>query len=161
VRNATWDEIDTEAALWTIPAERMKMKKEHRVPLSSNALKLLASLPREGRLLFPGTRHDLALSDMTLTAAIRRMDLAESKENGTGWKDPVIGRTVTAHGFRSTFRDWTAEAANFPREVCEHALAHSLPDKVEASYRRTDLVDKRVALMQSWADFCNSTPSAP
>lgn len=161
VRNATWDEIDTEAALWTIPAERMKMKKEHRVPLSSNALKLLASLPREGLLLFPGTRDDLALSDMTLTAAIRRMDLAEIKEKGTGWKDPVIGRTVTAHGFRSTFRDWTAEATNFPREICEHALAHSLPDKVEASYRRTDLVDKRVALMQSWADFCNSTPSAP
>ena len=161
VRNATWDEIDTEAALWTIPAERMKMKKEHRVPLSSNALKLLASLPREGLLLFPGTRDDLALSDMTLTAAIRRMDVVNRREGGTGWKDPVIGRTITAHGFRSTFRDWTAEETNFPREVCEHALAHSLPDKVEASYRRTDLLDKRVKLMQQWADCCTGNSAPP
>ena len=88
VRNATWDEIDTEAALWTIPAERMKMKKEHRVPLSSNALKLLASLPREGLLLFPGTRDDLALSDMTLTAAIRRMDLADTKAKAQAGRIP-------------------------------------------------------------------------
>lgn len=156
VRNAAWDEIDTAGALWTVPGERMKMGKEHRVPLSSAALKLLESLPREGTLLFPGSGKEQALSDMTLTAVIRRMHLTATKAGRTGWKDPVLDRTVTAHGFRSTFRDWTAEATSFPREICEHALAHSLPDRVEASYRRTDLLDKRVALMQSWADCCSS-----
>ncbi len=140
VRGATWSEIDFAAKLWTIPPERMKSGKEHRVPLSTAALALLQSLTVDGEIVFPGARSKSYLSDMTLSAVLRRMDRGD----------------ITVHGFRSTFRDWCSEAPgnSFPREVCEHALAHSLPDKVEAAYRRGDLLDKRAVLMQEWADFC-------
>ncbi len=140
VRGATWGEIDLEAQLWTIPAKRMKAGKEHRVPLSTRSVALLTSLARSGDIVFPGRGKDAHLSDMSLTAVLRRMGRAD----------------ITVHGFRSTFRDWCAEAAGnaFSREVCEHALAHSLPDKVEAAYRRSDLIEKRVMLMQAWADYC-------
>ena len=146
VRGATWAEIDMEARLWTIPAERMKAGKEHRVPLSIPALALLSTMPRLGDLIFAGRKHDTALSDMSLTAVLRRMERAD----------------ITIHGFRSSFRDWCAEsvANSFPREVCEHALAHSLPDKVEAAYRRGDLLEKRVMLMEAWADYCATIPTA-
>jgi integrase len=145
VRLAAWAEIDLDAALWVIPAERMKAKREHRIPLSSSALALLRSLPRGGDLIFPGVKSGKPLSDMSLTAVLRRMDRGD----------------ITVHGFRSTFRDWCAEsvANSFPREVCEHALAHSLPDKVEAAYRRGDLIEKRSMLMQAWADYCNTIPT--
>lgn len=138
VRGATWAEIDLDAGLWVVPAERIKMGKEHRVPLSASAIALLKEQPREGDLVFPGAKKNAALSDMSLTAVLRRMKRTD----------------ITVHGFRSTFRDWCAESTNFPREVCEHALAHSLPDKVEAAYRRGDLLDKRVQLMKAWADYC-------
>jgi integrase len=138
VRGATWAEIDLDAGLWVVPAERIKMGKEHRVPLTASAIALLKELPREGELVFPGAKENAALSDMSLTAVLRRMKRTD----------------ITVHGFRSTFRDWCAESTNFPREVCEHALAHSLPDKVEAAYRRGDLLDKRVQLMKAWADYC-------
>ena len=144
VRGATWAEINLELALWVIPAERMKAEKEHRVPLSSGAIALLRKLPSLGDVVFPGAREGKPLSDMSLTAVLRRMGRAD----------------ITVHGFRSTFRDWCSESTNFPREVCEHALAHSLPDKVEAAYRRGDLLDKRTMLMQEWSDFCAITPSA-
>lgn len=139
VRGATWDEIDLEARVWTVPAERMKAKKEHRVPLSGAALKLLKALPRiEGtELVFPPPRGSNPLSDNTLTAVLKRMKVP-----------------VTAHGFRSTFRDWTAEATHYPRDVAEMALAHTIGDKVEAAYRRGDLFEKRTALMNDWAAFC-------
>lgn len=140
VRGATWDEIDLEAKLWTIPAKRMKAGKEHRVPLSTSAMALLHAMEHRGGFVFPGRDTKTSLSDMSLTAVLRRM-----------------GRTdITIHGFRSSFRDWCSEWAGnaFSREVCEHALAHSLPDKVEAAYRRGDLLDKRVLLMQAWADYC-------
>lgn len=142
VRGAVWEEVDVDARLWIVPAERMKAGKEHRVPLSDAALALLNALPRRYELLFPGMK-DRPLSDMSLTAVLRRMQRTD----------------ITVHGFRSTFRDWCAEAAGnaFTREVCEHALAHSLPDRVEAAYRRGDLLDKRIALMQAWADFCSNT----
>lgn len=138
VRGATWAEIDTDAATWTIPAERMKVGKEHRVPLSDAALALLAALPRMGGtdLIFPNTKGT-ALSDMTLTAVLRRME-----------------RDVTAHGFRSTFRDWAGETTAYPREVIEHALAHQLKDKAEAAYARGSLFDKRRRLMDDWAIYC-------
>lgn len=120
--------------------------REHRVPLSAQALALLNNVSRMGEIVFAGRKHDSALSDMSLTAVLRRMGRAE----------------ITVHGFRSTFRDWCAEsiANSFPREVCEHALAHSLPDKVEAAYRRGDLLEKRVKLMQAWADYCATIPTA-
>lgn len=139
VRGARWEDVDLDARLWTVPAERMKAGKEHRVPLSEASLSLLHGLSRRDGLLFPGQKNQ-PLSDMSLSAVLRRMGLT----------------TITVHGFRSTFRDWCAEAAGntFTREVCEHALAHSLPDRVEAAYRRGDLLDKRVQLMQAWADYC-------
>jgi integrase len=145
VRGAMWAEIDLQARLWAIPAARMKAGKEHRVPLSSAALALLDAMPRLGDLVFPGRKQGAELSDMSLTAVLRRMGRGD----------------ITIHGFRSTFRDWCAESPDnaFPREVCEHALAHSLPDKVEAAYRRGDLLEKRILLMQAWADYCR--PAMP
>jgi len=136
VRGATWAEIDLPTALWTVPAGRMKSGREHRVPLSKPAMKLLRALPKggPGDLVFPGMRGPL--SDMSLTAVLRRMDVA-----------------ATAHGFRSTFRDWVAEYTNHPSEVAEMALAHAVGDKVEAAYRRGDLFEKRVSLMTDWAGF--------
>ena len=138
VRGASWDEIDMQARTWTVPAERMKAGREHRVPLSDAALALLASLPRfVGQpLVFPAPRGG-QLSDMTLSAVLKRM-----------------GVPVTVHGFRSTFRDWCAEATAYPGEVAEMALAHTIGDKVEAAYRRGDLFEKRRQLMQAWADHC-------
>lgn len=140
VRLATWTEFDLGAALWVIPAERMKGSREHRVPLAPAARALLQALPRLSDFVFPGAKSGKPLSDISLVAVLRRMGRAD----------------ITMHGFRSTFRDWCAESvANaFPREVCEHALAHSLPDKTEAAYRRGDLIEKRALLMQAWAAYC-------
>jgi integrase len=151
VRGARWSEIDIASGIWTIPAERMKAKREHEVPLSAAALELLKNLHREDGidLIFPGTKGQ-ELSDMSLTAVIRRM-------NG----DPPIwtdkdGRAVTVHGFRSTFRMWAAESTNYPREVAEHALAHQLPDAVERAYQRGTQFAKRAAMMNEWAKFCST-----
>ncbi len=140
VRGATLSEIDRTAKVWTIPANRMKAEKEHRVPLSDAALAVIdraAALPRLGgtELLFPAPRGG-QLSDMTLTAAMRRMEV-----------------DAVPHGFRSTFRDWTAERTSYPRDVAEMALAHVIANKVEAAYRRGDLFDKRRRMMDEWAAF--------
>lgn len=137
VRGATWAEVDCDAAIWTVPAERMKAGKEHRVPLSAEALTLLAALPKMAatELVFPAPRGGL-LSDMTLAAVLRRM------------KVPAV-----PHGFRSTFRDWASERTNYPREAAEMALAHAIGDKVEAAYRRGDLFEKRRMMMADWARF--------
>ena len=144
VRGATWSEIDLEAAVWTIPAGRMKAEKEHRVPLSAESLALLGALPRMvgTDLVFPNAKNAV-LSDMTLTAVLRRM-----------------GVPVTAHGFRSSFRDWAGETTAYPREVIEHALAHQLRDKAEAAYARGSLFDKRRRLMADWAKFCAVSATA-
>lgn len=138
VRGATWGEIDIDQAVWNIPADRMKAGREHRIPLSNAALELLQHLPRTdgSELIFPNTKGT-ALSDMTLTAVLRRMN-----------------RPITAHGFRSTFRDWAGETTAYPREVIEHALAHQLKDKAEAAYARGTLFDKRRRLMADWAKHC-------
>lgn len=138
VRGATWSEIDIEARTWTVPAERMKAGREHRVPLSDAALALLAGLPRyvDNPLVFPGSKGR-QISDMTLSAVVRRLDVP-----------------VTVHGFRSTFRDWAAESTAYPGDVVEMALAHTISNKVEAAYRRGDLFEKRRQLMQAWADYC-------
>lgn len=141
-RGATWSEIDLSAATWTIPPARMKAGKEHRIPLSAPAIALIKSLPQlEGvDLLFPNAKN-AQLSDMTLGAVLKRM-----------------GQDVTAHGFRSTFRDWAGETTAYPREVIEHALAHQLKDKAEAAYARGSLFDKRRRLMADWAKFCGTVP---
>lgn len=137
VRGATWSEIDMDAAVWTISATRMKAGREHRVPLSGPAMKLLKALPHvEGSdLVFCAPRGG-ELSDMTLTACMRRMEV-----------------DAVPHGFRSTFRDWASERTNYPRDVAEMALAHAIGDKVEAAYRRGDLFEKRRRMMRDWATF--------
>jgi len=144
VRGATWSEIDLETACWTIPQERMKAGREHLIPLSLPALALLKNLKKtrsaDNDLVFASVKGGKALSNMTLTAVLKRMGLGD----------------ITAHGFRSSFRDWAGETTAFPREVIEHALAHQLKDKAEAAYQRGSLFEKRRGLMQSWANHCDS-----
>jgi integrase len=137
-RGACWSEINLDTATWAIPADRMKAGKEHRVPLPKAALNILSALPRTENetLVFASPRGGM-LSDMSLTAVLRRMNI-----------------NAVPHGFRSTFRDWCAEHTNYPREVAEMALAHAIGDKVEAAYRRGDLFEKRRQLMREWAEFC-------
>ncbi|MFL9507013.1 tyrosine-type recombinase/integrase [Acinetobacter baumannii] len=159
VFGATWQEIDFESKVWIIPKERMKAEKEHRVPLSPEALSLLESIklytqPQD--FIFPAPRSGGMLSDMSLTALIKRMHEQKLKENGLGYIDPKQNRVITTHGFRSTFRDWSADKTDYPREVCEHVLAHKLPDEVEAAYLRGAYLEKRKGLMKGWANFCNA-----
>ena len=139
VRGATWAEIEREAAVWTIPGHRMKAKKDYRVPLTAEALAALDAVRGlDPDLVFPGQRPGRPMSDMTLTAVLRRMGRGE----------------FTVHGFRSTFRDWAAECTNIPREIAELSLAHEVGNAVERAYRRSDLFDKRRDLMERWARFC-------
>lgn len=141
VRGAAWSEIDVENALWTIPKERMKAQREHVVPLSKPALRIIERCSqlrtRECRLIFPGMKGDKPLSDMTLTKLLREM------------KQPY-----TAHGFRSAFRDWVSEETDVQGEVAEAALAHMVRDKTEAAYRRGSLLEKRRKLMNDWSAYC-------
>lgn len=154
VRGATWDEIDLDKALWTLPAHRMKMKREHRVPLSEEAVALLRALPRIAgtSLLFPSARGGL-LSDMALSMLMRRIHVSAVEAGGKGYLDRVSKRPAVPHGLRSTFRDWVAERTRFPGEMAEVALAHRISSAVEAAYRRGDMVEKRRAMMAAWADF--------
>lgn len=142
IRGATWAELDLEKALWTVPAARMKAGREHRVPLTAPALALLAALPKgkADEPVFAAPRGGM-LSDMTLSAVMRRMAL-----------------DAVPHGFRSTFRDWAAECTDYPAEVAEMALAHAVGDKVEAAYRRGDLFEKRRQMMDDWAAFLVKRP---
>jgi len=137
---AEWSEIDFDKAMWTIPAARMKVGREHRVPLSERAITVLEALHRTpgSRFVFPGAKKDRPLSNMAMAKVLERM----------GYDD------FTVHGFRSTFRDWAAETTGFPHEVCEMALAHTIANKAEAAYRRGDLLEKRRELMKAWAAHC-------
>lgn len=138
-RGATWDEIDLEAKVWTIPAVRMKTGKAHRVPLSPAALGIVERMAalRMNQFVFPGQRDRRPLSDMTLAKALKTAG----------------GGDFTVHGFRSSFRDWVAEETSFQREVAEAALAHSVGDAVERAYRRGDALEKRRLLMDAWSDY--------
>ncbi len=158
VRGATWAEVDLDKALWVIPAERMKMEREHRVPLSAAAVALLKEMPRISELVFPGAKKGAALSDMSLTAVIRRMNAGDDQAKPNQWVDEK-GDGITVHGFRSTFRDWAAEISSYLPEVAEMALAHAVGDKVEAAYRRGDLVAKRTEMMEDWAKYCSALPA--
>jgi integrase len=142
VLGARWEEVAGD--VWTIPAARMKAKREHRVPLSDAALAVLEALPRIGGYLFPGARHGRPLSNMALLQLMRGMGYGAGRDRG-----PYV-----PHGFRSSFRDWSGEVSSFPRDVAEMALAHVIENKVEAAYRRGDLFAKRRAMMQEWADWC-------
>lgn len=143
VIGAKWDEIDLDAKVWTVPAERMKAKKQHRVPLSDPALDLLCGLPREkdNPFVFIGSRR--GLSNMAMAVVLKRMDRFD----------------ITVHGFRSTFRDWAADRTGYPNHVVEMALAHVIGDAVERAYRRGDLFEKRRRLMSDWATFCEAPVS--
>jgi integrase len=140
VIGATWGEFDLAQNVWTVPAERMKAKREHRVPLSPAAVKVLTAMQaiRTNDFVFPGGKAGKPLSNMAMLALLKRMERAD----------------LTAHGFRSTFRDWAAECTAYPGEVAEAALAHTVGDKVEAAYRRGDLFEKRRRLMNDWAKHC-------
>lgn len=143
---AAWDEIDLDAGTWTIPGERMKAHETHVVPLSPRAVSILAKMKAhadDSGLVFPGNRPGKPLSNMVFLMTLRRMRLA-----------------VTAHGFRSSFRDWAAEETAFPNFVVEKALAHAIESKVEAAYRRGDLLKKRRELMDAWAAYCDGGPAA-
>ena len=141
---AKWSEIDLDAAVWTVPGERMKGGKEHEVPLSKEAVTLLENLPREkGGYMFPGARAKKPLSNMAMLQLLRG-----------------IRSGLTVHGFRSTFRDWAGDRTNFPREVIEHALAHQIKDKAEASYRRSSALEKRRKLMDAWSSYCERPPGS-
>ncbi|MNS32694.1 Prophage CP4-57 integrase [compost metagenome] len=137
VIGARWQELDVVSATWTVPKERMKAGREHRVPLSASALKILEAMAeiRTSDYVFPGGKKDRPLSNMALLAALKRMKRSD----------------LTAHGFRSTFRDWAAETTDYPGEVVEMALAHTVANKVEAAYRRGDLLEKRKGLMSDWS----------
>ena len=149
VRGATWNEIDLKARLWTIPALRMKAERDHRVPLADDVLVLLEALPHfEGNpLVFPAPRGG-QLSDMALSAVMRKINAAREEP----YRDPRSGRPAVPHGLRSTFRDWAAEAGH-PREMAEIALAHNVGTEVERAYRRSDMLERRRAMMAEWARF--------
>lgn len=154
VRGAAWDEIDMKVGLWVIPAARMKMDREHRVPLSPQAVKLLEALPRfQGNpLMFPAPRGG-ELSDMTLSATMKRLHEADIAQDGPGYVDRASKRPAVPHGLRSTFRDWVAERTEFPGDMAEVALAHKVGNAVEAAYRRGDMVEKRRGMMGEWGKY--------
>lgn len=154
VRGARWDEIDLEAGMWVIPALRMKMEREHRVPLPPEAVALLEALPRfeDNPLVFPAPRGG-EMSDMTLSAAMKRLHAVDLVDGRPGFVDRVSKRPAVPHGLRSTFRDWVAERTHFPGDMAEVALAHKVGNAVEASYRRGDMVEKRRTMMAAWADY--------
>ena len=145
VIQAEWSEFDLDLGIWVVPDERMKSKREHRVPLSDDAVSVLKAVEgRSQRYVFPGHKRGSHLSNIAMLQVLKR-----------------LGRTdITVHGFRSTFRDWCAESTNYPSDVAEMALAHVLRDKTEAAYRRGDLFEKRARLMADWARYC-SKPSTP
>jgi integrase len=159
---AVSNEIDGLKKLWTVPGDRMKAGREHRVPLSARALAILEApdlRTAESPFLFPGGKQGEPLSNMAMTETLRRMNEARAEAGLPRFVDPRQGRAVTVHGFRSTFRDWAAECTNYPNEVVEMALAHVVGDETEAAYGRGELLEKRRRLMADWESFSN-TPRA-
>jgi integrase len=146
VMGARWDEIDRDARIWTVPAMRMKMAREHRVPLTNRMLAILdeAKKLRSGPFIFPSARGNESLSEMALEMLMRRLN----------------AKPATVHGFRSAFRDWAGDATHYSRELAEKALAHKVGDETELAYRRSDALEKRRALMKAWSAFCEPKNSA-
>ncbi|CAM9289462.1 unnamed protein product [Ectocarpus sp. 12 AP-2014] len=145
VLNSEWNELDLNNATWAIPADRMKANREHRVPLSHQAVELLSNLPRvkDNTYIFAGMKQGRPLSNMSLLQFMRGLGYGPSGKQGN----------YVPHGFRSSFRDWTGEVTSYPRDVAEMALAHTIENKVEAAYRRGDLFEKRRTMMQEWANY--------
>jgi integrase len=144
VLGARWDEIDFQAEVWTVPPERMKGSREHRVPLSTRAMAILAEL-RQARMsgfVFPGFKRGRRLNNSALETVLRRAEV-----------------DVTTHGFRSSFRDWAGDSTAFARDVVEAALAHAIENRTEAAYRRSDALEKRRLLMAAWEAYCTVSPN--
>ena len=141
-----WPEIDLDKKIWTVPANRMKAGREHRIPLSPRALAILRTLEKmkAGEFVFPGQARNKPLSLKAMELVLRRMKVEDA----------------TVHGFRSSFRDWAGNVSNFPREITETALAHVIGDKAEQAYRRSDALEKRRKLMDAWATYCEPKTSA-
>lgn len=158
VRGARWGEIDLVERVWTVPAERMKGRKDHLVPLSGRAVQILQGIPRVAGqdLIFAGQKLDAPLSDRTLLAVVIRINKDRRAANEPEWVDAKTNVTVVPHGFRSSFRDWAAEVTDYPNEMGELALAHAVGDKVEAAYRRGSMFEKRRRMMEDWAAWCDS-----
>jgi integrase len=162
VRGMRWQEVDLDGKVWVVPGDRMKAGKTHRVPLSAAALAVLEDvrplMRKPGDHVFPSIRDRKPLSDMALSEVVRRMNEAREEGAPLQWRD-VEGRAVVPHGFRSTFRDWAGETRPEGREVVERALAHSIKDKAEAAYARSDLLEKRRPLMEAWGEQCSRSPA--
>jgi integrase len=141
---ARWSEVDLDAKLWVVPGERMKAGREHRIPLSERAIAILEALPHEGEIVFPRDDGGKPLHPTSMWEVLRRLRAG-----------------ATVHGFRSSFRDWAAEQTSYPQELCEIALAHAVGNKVEAAYRRGDMMEKRRRLMDDWAAYCERPPAEP
>jgi len=161
VLGACWKEVDMDAGIWTVPAERMKARREHRVSLSQPALKLLKCLQAmstgPNSYLFPVAKQDKPLLQMVMLMLLRRMNTGPEKlphRKPFRWRDGQTGLPITTHGFRSTFRDWAGETTGHPRDVVEAALAHVIAGKTEAAYARGDLFAKRALLMEDRAAYC-------
>lgn len=156
-----WGEIDLDNKIWIVPPERMKMKREHRVPLTDGLIRILAhrKQTKVNEYVFPGQKENRPLSNMAMTNIIRRMhDVLRKCEVDAGnppkgWSDKD-GSIITTHGFRSTFRDWAAEVTNYPGEMAEIQLAHAVSNPVEAAYRRGDMFDKRRSMLDDWGAWC-------
>jgi integrase len=160
-RGMRWREVDLDGKVWTVPGERMKAGKTHRVPLSPSALAVLETVrplaKGAGDLVFPSVRKNVPLSDMALSEVVRRMNEGGEPGAWPGWSD-AEGRAVVPHGFRASFRMWAGETHPEGREVVEMALAHTIRDKAEAAYARSDLLEKRRPLMDAWAEQCVRVP---
>lgn len=159
---AKWSEIDEEKRVWTIPAERMKAKREHRVPLSDRSMEVLVEAKKicQGEYIFPGVRSGKPMTDMSLSMLVRRMNKSREKHGLEKWVDQRSGSEIVPHGFRSSIRDWAAEVTHYPGEMAEMALAHVVGNKVEAAYRRGDMFEKRRQMMADWAAWCEPKKAA-
>jgi integrase len=161
VLKAAWEEFDLDQALWTVPLanlkDRMHRREGFRVPLVARAVEIVRHLQegRVSRFIFPGQARGKPLSNMALLTLLKRMNSGADKK----WTDPASARRITAHGFRATFRTWAEEVATFPHAVIEQAMGHQVGTQVERVYRRTDVLDKRRQLMQSWAQHCEPSAS--
>jgi integrase len=164
VRGARWNEIDWATSTWLIPAERMKGRVEHRVPLSEPALAILRAMQvvsGSTGYVFPGRRPGRPAGNLSLLEQIWRMSADRQAAGLAIYVDPQqSNREVVPHGFRSTFRDWAAERTNFPRELAEKALAHTIGDEVERAYQRGELLEKRRQMMDAWAEYCGMSPAS-
>lgn len=162
VLQAEWREIDLEARIWTIPADKMKKGIEHRIPLSTEAMALLEQIPRtESSYLFEGKTAGKPLSNMAMAMKIRRMDEESTEAGGNGWKDAKTGETATPHGFRSAFKDYTTEILGVEDIITKRALAHKLEDSNTAeAYQRSDLLERRKPIMEQWARYVTGKEQA-